>query len=683
MTDRTAYIDLVESDGIQITDSKINDIAFYTTSPDQKILLTAGNNVATKLCITSNNIGIGTINPISTLEVNGNISSQTVNVPRMVIGRNYSTNIISTIFTSNNNNIFYVDGNVGIGTTNPLVKLDINGLTNIRSNLGVLGITTLSSNLNISGLTTLSSNLGVSGITTLSSNLGVSGITTLSSNLGVLGITTLSSNFIITSGNIGIGTVVPSEKIHIYGSNQVIRIQSILSSNINTRLDFYNLSNINGSIGYSNSQDLLLNNSASNGALRLYTGNAEKLTILNNGFVGIATNIPQSALHIYGPVNIAPSVPGIHMGFVPGTSNRIDIELCSADSNGDVIIDFTTPNIDYIGRIYYSFPTNYMSFYTSGIERLRIDSTGLVLGLNQPQQLTFGHSGTIAYGVPGSTAGTKVNLYPQTIGSTSINDYSLGIGIVNDLWYNIPSSSKHSFTIAGTEAVNIQSTGLTVNNPGTISFGSSTRQMINLYGNGISGNGNYGIGVQGSTAYFRSGNGNFQWYSGGIHNDNQDNAGSGGTSVMKLDSTGTLYLNSNRLPSIQVINYFYTYPNTGLGGGGYRATTSVCSFTARNTNVTLQVQFAGIASTGNSVGGYMQPVIYIFSGSTQIAGSGAGYFYVGNNTTVNYNTISMYSFGSILTVGSSYSVYLGLSPGGDNNMYASIVSSYTTVYHGS
>ncbi len=51
-----------------------------------------------------------------------------------------------------------------------------------------------------------------------------------------------------------------------------------------------------------------------------------------------------------------------------------------------------------------------------------------------------------------------------------------------------------------------------------LSFGSSTRQMINLWGT------EYGIGIQGSTQYFRTAN-HFAWYKGGVHVDNGLTAG--------------------------------------------------------------------------------------------------------------------------------------------------------------
>jgi hypothetical protein len=69
-----------------------------------------------------------------------------------------------------------------------------------------------------------------------------------------------------------------------------------------------------------------------------------------------------------------------------------------------------------------------------------------------------------------------------------------------------------------------------------LSFGSTTRQMLNLWGT------KYGIGVQTSTVYFRTDNASglengFAWYKGGIHTNAAQNAG-GGTTMMTLNGSG-------------------------------------------------------------------------------------------------------------------------------------------------
>jgi hypothetical protein len=80
---------------------------------------------------------------------------------------------------------------------------------------------------------------------------------------------------------------------------------------------------------------------------------------------------------------------------------------------------------------------------------------------------------------------------------------------------------------------------LTLANPASVSFGNTTRQMLNLWG------ATYGIGVQAGTLYFRSdgsfvNSGNFAWYRGGTHADGQFDPGEDGTALMTLDTGGKL-----------------------------------------------------------------------------------------------------------------------------------------------
>jgi hypothetical protein len=85
---------------------------------------------------------------------------------------------------------------------------------------------------------------------------------------------------------------------------------------------------------------------------------------------------------------------------------------------------------------------------------------------------------------------------------------------------------------------------LAVTTTGTLSFGSQTRQMLNLWGPA-----GYGIGVQSDRLYFRSFSG-FSWFQGGVHNDAADNAGSGGTLRMRLSNSGQLQTTTGTLSTL-------------------------------------------------------------------------------------------------------------------------------------
>ena len=80
---------------------------------------------------------------------------------------------------------------------------------------------------------------------------------------------------------------------------------------------------------------------------------------------------------------------------------------------------------------------------------------------------------------------------------------------------------------------------------GCLNFGSTTRQLLNLWDPDITAAGSapFGIGIQAYTLYSRTDT-DFCWFRGGIHSDNRGDAG-GGTVVMKLDSTNQLTLNGS------------------------------------------------------------------------------------------------------------------------------------------
>jgi hypothetical protein len=78
---------------------------------------------------------------------------------------------------------------------------------------------------------------------------------------------------------------------------------------------------------------------------------------------------------------------------------------------------------------------------------------------------------------------------------------------------------------------------LTIANPATLNFGSSVRQMINLWGS------TYGLGVQAASLYFRSDDG-FAWFRDGIHAVGTYDPGAGGTTLMTLNPNGNLTVNA-------------------------------------------------------------------------------------------------------------------------------------------
>ena len=75
--------------------------------------------------------------------------------------------------------------------------------------------------------------------------------------------------------------------------------------------------------------------------------------------------------------------------------------------------------------------------------------------------------------------------------------------------------------------------GASVGSAGSVNFGNTTRQMLNLWGS------TYGVGVQTNTLYLRSG-GNFAWYVNGTHSNTELDPGAGGVEAMRLTANGAL-----------------------------------------------------------------------------------------------------------------------------------------------
>ena len=118
---------------------------------------------------------------------------------------------------------------------------------------------------------------------------------------------------------------------------------------------------------------------------------------------------------------------------------------------------------------------------------------------------------------------------------------------------------------------------VTIKAPSSLSFGSTTRQMLNLWGT------QYGIGVQPYTHYFRTDQGAaYAWYEGGSHSEIAQNSG-GGTTLMTLSSGAGLNLtrNTSRFTGLEVDD-LWGLPRTASDINGsyfFRARGSVLTLT--------------------------------------------------------------------------------------------------------
>lgn len=156
---------------------------------------------------------------------------------------------------------------------------------------------------------------------------------------------------------------------------------------------------------------------------------------------------------------------------------------------------------------------------------LRVGQPGsaqLFIDNNDLQAAAADGTGT-ALSLNNTAVGGGVNISTNGPGGCNICTGAAGDGVVS------------IGAVGGANPINLRGARVTVDNSIPLNFGSTTRQMINLYG---SDNGPYGLGVQGGAFYSRSG-GDFYWYKNGTHSDTNGASGSGGWKLMWLDGTNS------------------------------------------------------------------------------------------------------------------------------------------------
>jgi len=175
-------------------------------------------------------------------------------------------------WTKNGTSVYYNDGNVGIGTSSPTEKLQVNGNLLVNGN-----ITSLNTGQKIVAYPTLSAgnpDYTWSGQTTTGMFLPAS---------GQIGFSTGGSEKVRIdgNGNVGIGIINPTSKLHIEtpGSSSPIKLMDIYTSS------FGNVTNSENSY--------YLKIGESSGTIMIVKG---------SGKVGIGTASPSYTLHVNGSV---------------------------------------------------------------------------------------------------------------------------------------------------------------------------------------------------------------------------------------------------------------------------------------------------------------------------------------------------------------------------------------------
>ena len=241
------------------------------------------------------NVGLNTSNPSSTLEIVGTTT---------IASNLVMSNAVSSFTVSSYNNNLLIPGPVGINTNTPSSMLDVNGTSIFRNYIcmsNTYGSNTFYTSNNYIGIGNSNpiATLDINGTLNISSNVTIGGILTvnnveyITSNIRIYNSEIVNSNLTIYN-NISVSNANISQLyIPTNNTGQVILGNVSISNSINTNFALYQ-----GPSG-----DTVLNSALAQ-PLEFKIGNIEYIRLTPTGYVGIGITNPQTILDVNGSATV-------------------------------------------------------------------------------------------------------------------------------------------------------------------------------------------------------------------------------------------------------------------------------------------------------------------------------------------------------------------------------------------
>jgi len=295
------------------------------------------------------------------------------------------------------------DGNVGIGTTSPEAKLDV------ESEILISGTDPILRMERGDGF-----NSDIIKVESSTDNV-IIGDTSLDEM--IFEVDSGEAVRINGAGNVGIGTTSPVTKLHLYDNTATVGLSIQADNASNSDINLGDEDDINiGRIQYSHSTD----------SMQFRTNNAERMRINNAGNVGIGTTSPDYLLDVSGSANNADIGIRINNTFDdndPASEPNSVLFLNAASNNGYLRVHGAPANTAAKHQIDLgsTAASSFLTFSPGSAEKMRITTLG---------GISFGSTGT-AYGTSGQVLTSAGDASPTW--ETPTTGTVTGTGSVNQV----------------------------------------------------------------------------------------------------------------------------------------------------------------------------------------------------------------------------------------------------------